>query len=88
MKADGEWGQVLEPDDITQEFAEDFYETCVSGWYDDGPIEWEDAIERWEKYHRNGGPDGVDITFGPEQQAPAERKLRRMVRAIKAEQEG
>jgi hypothetical protein len=81
------WGMVLDISDITEDFAEDFYESCVSGWYDDGPIDWEDAIERWEKYHRKSGTDGVDITFGPQMHTPAEMKLRRMVRAIKAEAE-
>lgn len=82
-----EWGMVLDISDITEGFAEDFYESCVSGWYDDGPIDWEDAIERWESYHRKSGPDGVDITFGPQMQTATELKLRRMVRQIKAEAE-
>ena len=81
-----DWGQILTPADITQEFAEDFYDNCVEGWYDEeGPIDWEQAIERWEDYHRGQGPGGVDLTFGPEMYGPAERKLRRLVRAIRAE---
>lgn len=81
-----EWGKVLTPAEITQEFAEDFYNTCVEGWYQDGePIEWEQAIERWEDYHEGQGPGGVDLTFGPELEGPAERRLRRLVRAIRAE---
>lgn len=80
-----DWGKVLTPEDITQEFAEGFYSACIDGWYEDGPIDWESAIERWERYHRKSGPNGEDVTFGPETQGPAERKLRRLVRAIRAE---
>jgi hypothetical protein len=85
MHAVDGWGLVLDTADITDELAEDFYETCVSGWYDDEPIDWENAIERWGKYHRKSGPAGEDVTFGPQQQEAPERKLRRMVRRIREE---
>jgi hypothetical protein len=75
-----EWGTVLQPDDITDEFAEDFFEACVSGWYDEGGIEWEQALERWEKYHRD-----ENRTFGPQLDSPAIRRLQRKVRALRAE---
>lgn len=80
MLKEQDWGRELTPAEITQEFAEQFYEDCVSGWYDDEPIEWEEAIDRWEGYHRD-----ENVTFGSEWDSPAIRRLQRLVRAIKAE---
>ena len=64
--------------DMTQEFAESFYYDAIDGWYDDGPIDWEDAIERWER-----GVDGID--FGDQWDSPVIRKLKRLIRAIRAD---
>lgn len=77
--AEGEWGRVLTAAEITESFVEEFHDRCVDGWNEDR-IDWEEAIERWEDYHKDEG-----VTFGSEWDSPAIRKLKRLVRAIHAE---
>lgn len=75
-----EWGRVLSPADITDDFLESFYDEAIDGWYEDSPIDWEDAIERWEKYHK-----ADDVTFGSQWDSPAINKLKRGIRRIRNE---
>ena len=63
--------------DITEAFADDFYENVIDGWYDDSSIDWEEAINRYEKY--------TDVDFGDSWISPAIDKLKRAVRRIRAE---
>ncbi|MFA7295820.1 MAG: hypothetical protein WC211_01375 [Dehalococcoidia bacterium] len=75
-----DWGSVLQPADITAAFVDEFYGQAIDGWYEDGPIDWEDAIERWERYHRAEG-----VTFGSQWDGPAILRLKRLVRAHRRE---
>lgn len=73
--------RLLTPADITDTFAETFYDSVISGWYDGRGIDWEEALNRYERYNR-------DVTFGDSMLSPAITKLQRLVRQIKAEAEG
>ena len=65
---------VLTADQITEAFVEWFYDAAIDGWYEDGPIDWDDAISRAED---------ADHDFGPQMDSAAIIKLQREVRAIR-----
>lgn len=67
----------LSINDITEAFADDFYENVIDGRYEDSPIDWEEAINRYERY--------TDVDFGDSLTSPAIDKLKRAVRRIRAE---
>lgn len=63
--------------DITEAFADDFYDMAIDGRYEDSPIDWQEAINRYERY--------TDVDFGDSWISPAIDKLKRAVRRIRAE---
>ena len=68
---------VLTADQITDAFVEWFYDCAIEGWYEDDPIDWDDAIARAED---------ADHDFGPQMDSPAILKLQRKVRVIRREE--
>ena len=61
--------------DITPAFIEQFYESCIDGWYD-GPIDWEQAIDRSEFY--------TGLCYGTSWDSPAILKLKRAIRRMRS----
>ncbi len=66
--------------DVTEAFVERFYDSCIDSWYEEGPIDWEDAIDRAERAFPEFTWEGPDFWL-----QPAIRKLQRAVRNIHAE---
>ena len=63
-------------EDITEGFVEWFYDSAIDGWYDDGPVDWEEVIDRAEDYEHD---------FGDSMLSPAILKIQRECRRIRRE---
>ena len=64
--------QVITAQDVTAELVDAFYQDAIDGWYDDGPVDWEEALDRFE--------GGTEYDFGDSMLSPAITKLKREVR--------
>ena len=75
---------IVVPADITDEFADWFYDSAIDGWYEDSGIDWEDALKRVEGV-RGMHPTLGELDFGDSMISPTVLKLQRKVRAIRRE---
>lgn len=71
-----EYTEVRTADDVTDEIIE-IVMSVVDGWYQTGPIDWEDLLDRVDG---NELADGTMIDFGDSLDSPAIRKVKRVVR--------
>ena len=68
---------ILTSADVTDDLATVFYDDAIDGYYDDGPVDWEEALERFE------GSGEYDL--GDSMLSPAIAKLKREVRRHRQE---
>jgi DNA-binding PadR family transcriptional regulator len=73
--------RIVEADDVTEEVLE-VVQGIVEGWYDDGPIDWEDVWDRMEKTRLK---DDRGIDMGEDLDTPAIRKIKREIRKWRAQ---
>ena len=66
--------------DVTEEMVT-MAEEIVSGWYDEGRIDWEDVWDRMEKYPLE---DGSRLDMGTDLGSPALRYIQSQVRTRRA----
>lgn len=66
---------IVNAEDVTPEILE-VAENIVDGWYQTGPIDWENVWERMENQ---------DIDLGSDLDSPAMRKIQRHIRKIRKE---
>ncbi|MFI9271810.1 hypothetical protein ACIGXM_13985 [Kitasatospora sp. NPDC052896] len=71
----------VKKDDVTDELVEMAFEIC-DGWYQNTRIDWENVLERMEKY---GMGDGRGLDWGTEMSTPAIEQLKRRVRKMRSE---
>ncbi|MEV6313575.1 hypothetical protein AB0M10_33940 [Streptomyces sp. NPDC051840] len=69
--------EVLTEEDATPEIIE-IVKGIVEGWYDEGPIDWEDVWDRVEKRQLD---DGRGIDMGTDLGSPAIKKIKREIAA-------
>ncbi|MFF8283401.1 hypothetical protein ACF06W_11835 [Streptomyces albus] len=69
--------EIRTADDVTDEVLE-IVKGIVEGWYDEGPIDWENVWDRVEKARLD---DGRGIDMGEDLDSPAIRKIKKEVRA-------
>jgi hypothetical protein len=67
--------------DVTDELVQQAL-GIVEGWYDEGPIDWEDV---WDRLERRVLDDGRGIDLGEDLGSPALKALQRRVRAARKE---
>jgi hypothetical protein len=67
--------------DVTEEMLETVRD-IVEGWYNDGPIDWEDV---WNRADGTRLDDGTYLDMGDTNDSPAMRKIQRVIRAERRE---
>lgn len=67
--------------DVTEEVL-DIARGYVEGWYNDGPIDWEDVWNRMEDTRLDSGHY---LDMGASMDSPAMRKIQRVIRAERRE---
>jgi hypothetical protein len=68
--------RIVEAEDVTDEVLE-AVQDIVGGWYDDGPIDWEDV---WDRLEKRVLDDGRGIDMGEDLGSPAIKKIKREIR--------
>lgn len=63
-------------EDVTEEVLE-LVRGIVEGWYDEGPIDWENV---WDRMDKSFLEDGRGIDMGEDLGSPAIRKIKREIR--------
>lgn len=63
-------------EDVTEEVME-LVRGIVEGWYDEGPIDWENV---WDRMDKSFLEDGRGIDMGEDLGSPAIRKIKREIR--------
>ncbi|MEV8399163.1 hypothetical protein [Streptomyces niveus] len=69
--------EVRTAEDVTPEVIE-IIQGIVEGWYDEGPIDWENV---WDRADKKQLDDGRELDFGEELDSPAQRKIKKEIRA-------
>jgi hypothetical protein len=72
--------EVRTAEDVTDELLE-MVQGIVEGWYNEGPIDWENVWDRLEKQTLD---DGRGIDMGDDLGTPAIRKIQREIRKWRA----
>jgi hypothetical protein len=72
--------EVRTAEDVTDELLE-MVQGIVEGWYNEGPIDWENVWDRLEKQTLN---DGRGIDMGDDLDTSAIRKIKREIRKWRA----
>jgi hypothetical protein len=72
--------RVVEAKDVTEEVL-DLVKGIVEGWYNEGPIDWEDV---WDRMDKRVLEDGRGIDMGEDLGSPAIRKIQREIRKWRA----
>jgi DNA-binding PadR family transcriptional regulator len=73
--------KIVEEDDVTEEVLE-VVQGIVSGWYDEGRIDWEDV---WDRMERTRLADDRGIDMGGDLGSPAIKKIKREIRKWRAQ---
>lgn len=68
--------RIVEAEDVTDEVIE-IVQDIIEGWYNEGPIDWEDVWDRMDKVVLD---DGRGIDLGDSLDSPAMRKIKREIR--------
>ncbi|WP_274916813.1 hypothetical protein [Streptomyces sp. WZ-12] len=81
QKSESEDYEVVTAEDVTEEILE-IVQGIVEGWYNEGPVDWENVWDRMEKYSLE---DGRGIDMGGDLSSPAIRKIQREIRKWRAQ---